>query len=360
VRLGGNAGLLAIGRSLEAVADLRSRLVASQKSMERDYWKLRDVETRYRLLFDASAQPVLFIGADDTRIIEANPAAIRALGVASDCELLPEILAAQRDLFRSMLARVRDQGKAPGIIIHLGPDRQPWLVRASLIAAEPTAVFVLQLVPSLVTQALSEGAGDKASSFPLEDLIARLPEAFLVLDGEGKIVRANRAFLELIEQAEEGPVIGQSLGRWMSWRGADAGVLIDSFQRQPTLSRFATTLKGELGLETQVELSAVGSSDSNPRYFGVLLHRVDLSSEGNASPAAPDAAQQATQVGKSPLREIVQESVAAVERSCIEAALELAKGNRTAAAEMLGLSRQSLYAKLSRYSFNTAGPSGSQ
>ena len=53
VLLGGHAGLLAIGKSLQAVAELQSRLITAQQTMERDYWKLRDVETKYRLLFDA-------------------------------------------------------------------------------------------------------------------------------------------------------------------------------------------------------------------------------------------------------------------------------------------------------------------
>jgi DNA-binding NtrC family response regulator len=45
----------------------------------------------------------------------------------------------------------------------------------------------------------------------------------------------------------------------------------------------------------------------------------------------------------------VRDTVGAVERHYIEAALELTGGNRTAAAELLGLSRQSLYSKLDRY-----------
>ena len=48
VRLGEQAGLLAIGKNLQAVAELQSRLIAAQQAMERDYWKLREVETRYR------------------------------------------------------------------------------------------------------------------------------------------------------------------------------------------------------------------------------------------------------------------------------------------------------------------------
>ncbi len=49
------------------------------------------------------------------------------------------------------------------------------------------------------------------------------------------------------------------------------------------------------------------------------------------------------------LRSLVGSAVEVVERHFIGAALDAAKGNRTAAARMLGLSRQSLYVKLSRY-----------
>ena len=38
-----------------------------------------------------------------------------------------------------------------------------------------------------------------------------------------------------------------------------------------------------------------------------------------------------------------------IERLCIEAALELTGDNRASAAEVLGLSRQSLYSKLHRH-----------
>jgi DNA-binding NtrC family response regulator len=54
-------------------------------------------------------------------------------------------------------------------------------------------------------------------------------------------------------------------------------------------------------------------------------------------------------VGSAPLRDLVRESTDQIERLCIEAALKLTGGNRASAAELLGLSRQSLYVKLARY-----------
>ncbi len=63
VLLGGRAGMLAIGKNLQAVAELQSRLIAAQQTMERDYWKLREIETRYRLVFDASNEAVMIVSA---------------------------------------------------------------------------------------------------------------------------------------------------------------------------------------------------------------------------------------------------------------------------------------------------------
>lgn len=146
VRLDGD-GLLAIGRSLEAIADVQSRLSAASTSMERSAWKLRDLETRQRLLFEVSSQPVLVIGAADLRILEANPAALQALGVANDTELLPESDVRQRTPFLAMLDRLSEDAKVPGIVLQLGPSQRPWLVRASAIAAW-APVFLLKLSPA--------------------------------------------------------------------------------------------------------------------------------------------------------------------------------------------------------------------
>ena len=54
-------------------------------------------------------------------------------------------------------------------------------------------------------------------------------------------------------------------------------------------------------------------------------------------------------VGSATLKDIVSETTDVVEKMCIETAVELTRNNRVAAAEMLGLSRQSLYVKLRKY-----------
>jgi transcriptional regulator PpsR len=261
------------------------------------------------------------------------------------------------DAFQTMLARVREHGRTPGIIVHLGPNRTPWVTRATLMVSEPGPVFLLQLAPTM--PALSDAV--RADPVPVDTLLERLPDGFVAIDPDGTIRRANGAFLDLVQVGAEGTVVGQSLGRWLGMPGADLSALLAGVQRHRTVRLFATRIQGELGLETDVEVAAAGNTDIRPRILGVVIRDT-----GRRVPSGLDDVQQAEaplastiaamsgKVGRTPLLQLVREATSAVERHYIEEALELAAGNRTAAAEILGLSRQSLYVKLNRYAMDGA------
>ena len=347
VRLGGSAGLIAIGRNLQAVAELQSRLIAAQQAMEQEYWKLREVETRYRLLFDASNDAVLTLNADTLHIIEVNPVAIRMFGFARGRDLLSEVGADDRNSFLAMLRRTRQAGRAPGLLLHFGPRRTGWLVRASLMPAEPAPTFLIQL---------SQAASAQIETSPppparLEDFFDRLPDAMVVIDREGFVRRGNQAFLDLVQLGGEGAALGQSLGRWLSRPGADLTVLLANLHRHGSVRLFATYLQGDLGGETAVEISAAGNTSSRPNQIALVIRDVGrrLTTSDNAPSLQTSLSTILEQSGKTPLRILIHDTVALVERHHIMAALSLTEGNRTAAAEMLGLSRQGFYKKLAQY-----------
>jgi len=360
VLLGGRAGMLAIGKNLQAVAELQSRLIAAQQTIERDYWKLREIETRYRLVFDASNEAVLIVSAANLRIIEANPTAVEALNSQrrrnedlSGRELLHEVAAADREAVRDMLARVRERGKALSILVHLGPEARPWMLRGSLISAEPGHVFLLQFTAAAALSVTDEKAGHST----VEDLIDHLPDGFVALDGAGIIRHANQAFLDLVQVGTKGSAIGESLGRWLSQPGADLNALLVNIQKHKTVRLFTTTIRGELGTETEIEISA-SAGESEQGQIGVLLRNVArrLPSGGEADLLRSALRSMSEQIGKSSLRSLVKNTVGIVEQHYVKQALELAGGNRTATAELLGLSRQSLYAKLNRYGLEDKEP----
>jgi transcriptional regulator PpsR len=158
----------------------------------------------------------------------------------------------------------------------------------------------------------------------------------------------------------EGAVLGQNLGRWLGVPGADLAALVAGVQKHRTVRLFPTRVRGEHDTESEVEVSAAGGSDVRPRLVGVLIRDIGRRS----APVANDNRQLSEelagiveQIGRTSLLQLVKETTAAVERHSISAALALANGNRTVAAELLGLSRQSLYVKLNRYAADGASDS---
>ena len=117
----------------------------------------------------------------------------------------------------------------------------------------------------------------------------------------------------------------------------------------------AQTVGGDLGGPIGIEKP----NDSTPGragqlFFGLLPCRLSVGSrrfkEEPTSRGLPKSVEQLTElVGHVSLKDLVRETTDMIERMSIEAALELTGDNRASAAELLGLSRQSLYAKLHRY-----------
>jgi transcriptional regulator PpsR len=339
VRLGGQAGLLAVGKNLQAVAGAQSRLILSQHAREQDAWKLRELETRNRLLFDASDDPILLLHADDLHVVEANPAAIRAGALDAGRDFPAAIAPRDRDAFDAMMGQVAEQGRAQGVVMHIGTGSVPWLVRASRAAADPEPIFLLRLSPA--AQSARRGATS------VEELIERMPDGFALVDEAGRVRRGNRAFFDLVQMTAPAAVIGQPISRWLSQPGADASVLLASLRRHRVVRNFATALHGELGTEASVEIS--GAADDESGHAGLLLRDVSRRQTAAAASLLAPLTTLDAQIGTTPLLQLVREAADQIERHCIETALFRAAGNRTAAASALGLSRQSLYAKLSRY-----------
>jgi len=103
------------GRDLSAQSRLQQRLLETQQSMERDYAKLRQAETRYRLLFQLSADATLIVDGATGRVTEANPAAEQLFGRHSrrviGRPLMDAFSTESRQAVQSLLASVRIAGR---------------------------------------------------------------------------------------------------------------------------------------------------------------------------------------------------------------------------------------------------------
>jgi transcriptional regulator PpsR len=341
------------GRDLRPLSQLQQRMVEVQQSMERDYSRLRQAETRYRLLFQMSMDPVLILDAEQQRVMEANPAAQRLFGRNArrmPGRTLSEVFEPEdRAQVQALLANVRSAGRADDVTARLADGGTTVVVSASTFRQEGGLLFLVRL--SVASQAGGSIALPEAQTKLLK-VVEAAPDGFVVTDSTAHVLTANAAFLDMAQLNSEQQARGESLDRWVGQQGVELDVLLSNLRLRGAVRLYSTVIRGELGTQAEVEISAVSVMNGEAACFGFQIRDIGSRTRppSRAAEGATRSVEQLTElIGRVPLKDLVREATDAIERLCIEAALELTGDNRASAAEMLGLSRQSLYVKLRRY-----------
>lgn len=340
---------IAFGRDLRESGKLQARLLQVQQSLERDYMRMRQLESRYRMLFELSNEPVLIAEAQSLRIREANAAAHTLMGARVGTlqgkKLLSLLDKDSRDAMQTIVGAALSSDRASPIPVKLAkPARE---VSASI------AGFTQDRGQFLLVRLVPHGEGDvhEAPSVVL-DLVDEMPDAFVIANAQMELVSANHAFVEMVQAASQDQVRGRPLSEWVGRPGIDLDLIEGQITQHGAARNVSTVLRTATDIEGEpVELSAVRSDDDEPFYAFVIRpigRRLRDLPPGTED--LPRSVEQLTElVGRMSLKDIVRESTDLIERLCIEAALSYTSDNRASAAEILGLSRQSLYSKLHRY-----------
>jgi len=358
IKLGRDGSLVAVGRDMRHVSALQQRLVEAQQAMERDYWRLRHVETRYRLLFQLASDGVLVLDASNLKVLDANAAAGQIFSEPTE-RLIGRVFPFGMDAtaaraLEDLLAAARSAGRAGELALTLNGGRA-FHASASCFRQEQATLLLVRLSPADLPTA---GSGGANSPSRLLDLLERSPDGFVVTDLDGAILAANRAFLDITELASEEQVRGTALSTYIGRPGADFPVFTSMLRKNGVVRLMATSARGQHGNQSEVEVSAVWVPEGEEPCIGFTIRDI-----GRRLASGPQGARDLTRaveeltslVGRVSLRDLVRDTVDLVERHFIEAALELTNDNRTSAAEVLGVSRQSLYVKLRRHRLATPG-----
>ncbi len=348
----GNGHRLFLGRDLRPVSMLQQELLEVQHSMERDYVRLYQAESRYRMLFQLTAEPILILDSDARVIQEANPAAAelmerpanKLIGKRIDTLFTPQSATDIAD----QLAAVKALGRRQELDVQTSLGNTLKL-KASVLRQDDSTTYLLQLTP----ERLIGSNDDSAQASPIVEIIEQSTDAFVVTDPNGRIVTTNDAFLDFCQATNDSQIIDQPLDNFLGRPGVDFSVLRKTLMQRGAVRRFSTTVNSEFGASVEVSASAVAALDARPPCLGFFLRRVtqasDTPRDSATDPLGRSLEQMTNLVGRVPLKELVRETTDLIERMCIEAALKLTSNNRASAADMLGLSRQSLYVKLRRY-----------
>lgn len=357
VNIGRDDRFVLVGRDLRQLATMQRRLINAQQSMERDYIRLRHAETRYRLLFQVSSEAVVMVDAQSQLILDANPAALALLDEAAPkltkSDFLSPFAPADRPAILNLLSDVRATGRDGTLEVQLAKSPRRCELSASLFRQEGASLFLVRLASQ---QAMAgSGAALKATALLLR-YFEVAPDALAITENDGRLLKVNTAFLDMAQLGHEEQIRGENLDRWLGRAGIDFGIVLANLRQSGTVKMFATVMRGAYGAVAEVEISAVAVSDGAERTgFGFAIRNVEKRLSATVAGELPRSMAQLTEmVGRVPLRDLVRETTDVIERLSIEAALELTGDNRASAAEMLGLSRQSLYVKLRRFGLEHA------
>ena len=345
--------ILMLGRDMRPVVELQQRLVRAQLALEKDYEEQRVYETRYRVILAECRDPLILVEAGAGRILDANDAAARRLGVSArelaNGPFTQEFEGRRRaEFLDALIAAARAGARGAAVEVTARRNGAALAIRPRMVRNGAERVLVCRL----------ERVGAPPPEASDDRLLGRLamlwrdgPGAIAFADDNGHLEGANEAFLRLVDADSLAEIRGRAFTDFLNRGAIDQKVLTGAERPRA----YATRLQSIYGTLVPVEISATAMPDGGEGY---LIHEATLGDAGmpdtfgmQADGAPEDGARRAAAelVGTVPLRDIVASMTDQIEKDCIETAIELTGNNRVAAAEMLGLSRQSLYVKLRKF-----------
>lgn len=345
MRLGGGGDVLALGQDIGGLANLQRKLVRAQGEVDREHARIRGAEKRFRAIFNLTTEPILLI-APGGRVVEANAAAERLLWTTPrHIDSLFE--AGDQEAVAGLVAALAAGGAPDEVEAAIRGER--FRIHGSLFQRDAEALVVIRLTRSAASAVPAETGAEPGVEAVLRDL----PDGFAMIDQAGVLRDANPAFATIVGAASVAALRGRPFDDWFERPGIDFPALMAALKETGLIRRFATRMRAVDGEAVAVEIAAAAARSTARPLFGFVIRPAPTT-----APKAEDGAVLARSggdlaglIGQVPLKDLVREAADAIEKLSIDSALQLTSGNRASAAKLLGLSRQSLYAKLRRYGY---------
>lgn len=350
-RIGSDGAVLMLGRDLRPIAEMQQQLVSAQIALEKDYESQREYDTRFRVLMASSSEVTLFVSAATGLISDCNAAAATFFSTTRN-DLVGTRLADRFDAKSDaeLLTKLVDAAsKQTPTSITLGATKQRTevVIKPTLFRSGGEQVLLCRVASKEV---MSAEAGDLQTH--LAAMYQNGVDAMVFVDAQGFVLSANEAFLNMADVTHTLSVKGRTLSDFLGRGSVDLNVLLENATRSGSMRLYATRLISEHGAERAVEISTSKLAADVTPVFALIIRdasRVDAIRAPQAQVTDVDMRSVIELIGSQTLKDIVAKTTDVVEKMCIETAVELTSNNRVAAAEMLGLSRQSLYVKLRKY-----------
>jgi transcriptional regulator PpsR len=339
LRLGTLGPLLAVGRDLRAVSAIQQRFLDAQQELERGYWRSRQAESRYRLLFQVATDAVLTVDAHSLRVVEANHAAASMLGagIALAGRVAPELFdRSSRGALQNLLLNARADGKTAEINVRLPKSQALAAVSATPFCAGGGMRLLLR-----VRSAAAPASHGAEMNKTLALLVDSTRDGIVVTDSSGRILVANPAFLALVQTASEEEVRGRAIGEWLGRIEADVAALLAGAHAHGIAHLVRSSLRRHDGVSLDVDVTGAMLAEGEQECFGFTVRPCEARGDANAA-WLKSLMLLEERVGVSTLPELMSQAQQMIEQRFVRLAMARAHGDVPAAAGVLGIAVEKL------------------
>jgi transcriptional regulator PpsR len=345
LRLGTLGPVLVVGRDLRAVSAIQQRFLDAQQELERGYWRSRQAESRYRLLFQVATDAVLTLDAHSLRVVEANHAAASMLGggLALAGRTAPDLFdRSSRGALQDLLLNAGTHGKPAEIHVRLPKTQAPVAVSATPFRAGGGLRLLLR-----VRSAATPGAQGVEMNKTLALLVDSTRDGIVVTDSSGRILVANPAFLALVHGGGEDEVRGRPIGDWLGRIEDDVCALLAGAHAHGIAHLVRSSLRRHDGAAIDVDVTGAMLAEGEQECFGFTIRPCEALAEAHAAWLKALVVLD-ERVGALPLPELMAQAQQMIEQRFVSLAMERAGGDVAAAAAMLGIAVDPLLRALAR------------
>lgn len=333
---GDGKNIVLIGRLRAGRGNIAERVVDTEIARAKAEAQRASAD-RYRFLFEASSEGVLIVDAETDLIEEANGNASRILGVEPYYILGSTLSSHFLKEREETPSDPNGSNEALSMTVTLTGSNQDVRLISRTIPGQERPLLLVRLIE------LGGQMDAQAEKARLAIQVLFRSSVPIALTGPDlSVVWSNGAFAGLRPSLSmTHKPLTSVLG--LSETALDMAVR-DAREHGRTLTSLSA-LDGRLNIGADAHVTLVSIGDGMSSGYGFLFYP----SAAAASDRSADTSALAELVGKAPMKVLVRRSTDEIERHCIEAALNLTDNNRTLAADVLGLSRQSLYMKLRQF-----------
>ena len=345
--------VILIGNDLSPVAEIQKKFVNSQLALEREYSRYRSFETKYKALIEFSEEPLFLLDGVTGKILNLNDSAAKIMNEKRD-----KLVGASLSKFFNFKnnSEFIELLKSDEIVKNYNSSKNikskaNFNFQSSIFRAENEVCIIVRLQKENEVKVKENELNNILNKF-----YDNTRYGIVFTDSIGTIKYVNDSFISLCKIENQQLLIERPFSDFLARGIIDMKVLIEATLENGSTMPFKTQLISNYDIKTEIEITSTKTSINFVDYICFLIsHRPNESepeTENNINENV--VSEKATKkimklVGSAPLKDLVADTSDIVEKICIETALKMTKNNRVATAEMLNLSRQSLYVKLRKY-----------